>query len=80
MHLRWLDRHLRGMDLNAIINRKVFDGLFEAKRIAWIHLDQVKARKAIGIPLDADADSRSRDLPDKTPSGKEAVQWPFPNS
>ncbi len=30
MHLRWLDRHLRGMELSAI-NREVFDRLIEAR-------------------------------------------------
>jgi integrase len=31
MHLRWLDRHLRGMELSAI-NRAVLDRLIEARR------------------------------------------------
>jgi integrase len=31
MHLRWLDGHLRGMDLSAI-NREVLDRMIEAKR------------------------------------------------
>jgi len=31
MHLRWLDRHLRGMELGAI-NRAVLDRLIEARR------------------------------------------------